>query len=35
MTPYTDSCGHTWDFAFGLNWSGVIQDGRVKKYGKN
>ncbi|MDR1445219.1 MAG: glycoside hydrolase family 3 C-terminal domain-containing protein [Treponema sp.] len=32
MIPYTDSAGNTWDFAFGLNWSGVINDSRVKTY---
>ena len=32
MTPYTDSQGNTYDFAFGLNWKGVIDDERVKKY---
>ncbi|MGB5172511.1 MAG: beta-glucosidase, partial [Eudoraea sp.] len=32
MTAYTDSEGNTYDFAFGLNWSGVIDDNRVKKY---
>jgi beta-glucosidase len=32
MTAYTDSAGNTYDFAFGLNWSGVIDDARVKKY---
>lgn len=32
MTPYTDSEGNTYDFAFGLNWSGVISDERVAKY---
>jgi beta-glucosidase len=32
MAPYTDSAGHIWDFAFGLNWAGVIQDSRVGKY---
>ncbi len=32
MTAYTDSEGNTYDFAFGLNWSGVIDDERVKKY---
>ena len=32
MTPYTDSEGSTYDFAFGLNWSGVISDERVAKY---
>ena len=34
MRPYVDSEGNAYDFAFGLNWSGVIRDGRVKKYGK-
>ena len=24
--------GHTYDFAFGLNWQGVIDDNRVKRY---
>jgi beta-glucosidase len=33
MIPYTDSRGNTWDFAFGLNWKGVIADSRVKHYG--
>ena len=32
MTAYTDSEGNTYDFAFGLNWRGVIEDDRVKKY---
>lgn len=32
MTPYTDSQGNTYDFAFGLNWKGVIDDERVGKY---
>lgn len=32
MVPYTDSDGHTYDFAFGLNWQGPISDARVKKY---
>ena len=29
---YTDSEGNTYDFCFGLDWSGVISDKRVKKY---
>lgn len=29
---YTDAAGNTYDFAFGLNWSGVIQDSRVSTY---
>jgi beta-glucosidase len=32
MTPYTDSEGHTYDFAFGLNWEGIIKDARTSKY---
>ncbi len=32
MIPYTDSDGNTYDFAYGLNWKGVINDDRVKKY---
>ncbi|MDO4163464.1 MAG: glycoside hydrolase family 3 N-terminal domain-containing protein [Bacteroides sp.] len=32
MTPYTDSEGHAYDFAYGMNWKGVINDARVKKY---
>lgn len=32
MTPHQDSEGNTYDFAFGLNWNGIIQDERTKKY---
>ena len=32
MRCYQDADGHTYDFAFGLNWGGVINDERVKKY---
>ena len=32
MRPYTDSEGHSYDFAFGLDWGGVILDERVNKY---
>lgn len=32
MIPYIDSDGHTYDYAFGMNWSGVINDSRVQKY---
>jgi beta-glucosidase len=32
MECYVDSAGNTYDFAFGLNWSGVIKDDRVAKY---
>ena len=34
MKCFTDSDGNTYDFAFGLNWSGVIKDKRVAKYKK-
>lgn len=33
MKCYVDSEGNTYDFAYGLNWKGVINDERVKKYG--
>ena len=32
MKCYKDADGHDYDFAFGMNWSGVINDDRVKKY---
>jgi beta-glucosidase len=32
MKCHADSNGNTYDFAFGLNWSGVIKDGRTAKY---
>ena len=35
LAPYVDSCGNVYDFAFGLNWSGVISDERVNRYPKN
>lgn len=35
MEPYTDSEGNTYDFAFGLNWSGVIDDERTQTYKAN
>ena len=34
MRCYQDAYGHTYDFAFGMNWQGVISDERVMKYGK-
>ena len=34
MICYKDACGNTYDFAFGLNWKGKINDKRVEKYGK-
>ena len=33
MDCYVDADGNTYDFAFGLNWKGVIKDKRVRKYG--
>lgn len=35
MEPYTDSEGNTYDFCFGLNWSGVIDDERTQTYKAN
>lgn len=32
MECHVDADGNTYDFAFGLNWSGVINDERVAKY---
>ncbi len=32
MECHVDSEGNTYDFAFGLNWSGVIDDKRTAKY---
>ena len=34
MKCYTDADGHTYDFGFGMNWKGVINDERVSKYVK-
>ncbi|MEW9095367.1 MAG: glycoside hydrolase family 3 N-terminal domain-containing protein [Clostridiaceae bacterium] len=34
MECYVDEEGHSYDFAYGMNYSGVIQDDRVKKYKK-
>ena len=34
MRCHVDSEGNTYDFGFGLNWSGRIDDDRVKKYAK-
>ena len=34
LEPYVDSCGNIYDFAFGLNWAGRIQDNRTNRYGK-
>lgn len=32
MECYTDAAGNKYDFGFGLNWKGVIQDERTGKY---
>ena len=34
MACYRDSEGHTYDFGFGLNFDGVIQDDRTRRYCK-
>ncbi|MFC5703944.1 glycoside hydrolase family 3 N-terminal domain-containing protein [Cohnella faecalis] len=34
MEAYVDSVGHAYDFAYGLNWNGVIRDARTDKYAK-
>ena len=34
MEPYEDECGSLYNFAFGLNWNGIINDERTRKYGK-
>jgi len=34
MQCYKDSQGHVYDFGFGLNWKGVINDTRTAKYKK-
>lgn len=32
MECYVDAAGNAYDFAFGLNWNGVIKDARVERY---
>ena len=34
MACHVDSEGNSYDFGFGLNWSGVIKDARTEKYRK-
>ncbi len=34
MEVHKDSEGHSYDFGYGMNWSGVIKDGRTEKYKK-
>ncbi|MEM1504052.1 glycoside hydrolase family 3 N-terminal domain-containing protein [Domibacillus sp. 8LH] len=35
MEPHVDTEHNVYDFAFGLDWEGVITDSRTKKYRKN
>lgn len=35
MECHVDSEGNKYDFGFGLNWNGVIKDGRAEKYKKH
>jgi beta-glucosidase len=32
LACYRNSAGNTYDFGFGLNWSGIIGDARTAKY---
>jgi len=32
MECHVDSEGHRYDFGYGMNWKGVIQDARTKKF---
>ncbi len=32
MEPYTDECGNSYDFGYGLNFSGTIQDYRQQEF---
>jgi len=34
MQPHVDTEGNAYDFAFGLNWTGVIDDSRTATYGR-
>lgn len=34
MECHKDTEGNVYDFAFGMNWNGVIQDARTDKYGR-
>ncbi len=34
MEPYVDADGHKYDFAYGLDWKGVIKDSRTARYGR-
>lgn len=35
MECYTDTEGHVYDFGYGMNFSGVIEDERTKRYTRN
>lgn len=35
ITPYTDSDGNVYRFAFGLNWNGRISDDRTRHYARH
>lgn len=35
ITPYLDACGNRYDFAFGMNWNGPIEDARTARYRRN
>ena len=35
MDCHVDSEGHAYDYAFGMNWSGVISDARTAAYGRD
>jgi beta-glucosidase len=35
MKCHVDTQGHSYDYAYGMNWSGVINDARTAKYGRN
>jgi beta-glucosidase len=32
LVPYKDATGNSYDFGFGMNWKGVIKDGRILKF---
>jgi beta-glucosidase len=35
VRPYVDEAGHAYDFAYGMNWAGVIEDARTATYGQS
>ena len=34
LTPHVDADGNRYDFAYGLNWQGLIVDDRTRRYRK-